>query len=166
MSKDKNISPAQMIDSFLRRIGLGVAVVAVMYGTGALEAVLPGDYADYADGARFALSALVILLVFPSFAKFMLARKRGVCKGADADSYMAQMFKEAAHHAFSATFIALIAVEFLVKALAPDLPTLFFIDLTLFISLSAFSIAFFKLTAADDEEEDDWEQEDKDAGDE
>jgi hypothetical protein len=156
MSKAKNISPAQMIDSFLRRVGLGVAIVGVMYGVSALEAVLPPAEADYADTAQLVLSILVVLLLFPAFVKFMLARKRGVCKSAEDNSYMAQMFKQAAHHAFSATFITLIILEVVAKALKPGLPMHFFIDIALFISLSFFAAMFFKLTGADDGD-DDWE---------
>ncbi|WP_417449374.1 hypothetical protein [Kordiimonas sp.] len=162
MSKDKNVSPAQMVDSFLRRVGLGVAVVALAYGTSALELVLPATMADYADMARFGLSILVIIVVFPPFVKFILARRRGVCKGADTDSYMAEMFKQAAHHAFTATFVTLIFIEGAIKVLEPQLPTVFFIDLALFISLSAFAVSFYRLTTADDTEQDEWE----DAGDE
>jgi hypothetical protein len=156
MTKAKNISPAQMIDSFLRRVGLGVAVVGVMYGLSALEAVLPPTEADYADTAQLMLSILVVLLVFPAFVKFMLARKRGVCKSAEDNSYMAQMFKQAAHHAFSVTFVTLILLQGLAKALKPTLPVHFFIDIALFISLSFFAAMFFKLTGVDDDEED-WE---------
>lgn len=156
MTKAKNISPAQMIDSFLRRVGLGVAAVGVTYGLSALEVVLPPKEASYVDTAQLVLSILVVLTIFPAFVKFMLARKRGVCKSAEDNSYMAQMFKEAAHHAFSATFITLIILEVVSKAIKPAMPVHFFIDIALFISLSFFAAMFFKLTGADDEE-DDWE---------
>ncbi len=159
MTKDKYISPAQMIDSFLRRVGIGIAIVGVTYGMSALEVVLPAPVSDYVGMAQLGLGILVVLLVFPAFVKFMLARRRGNCRGAEADSYMSEMFKEAAHHAFSATFITLIALEVAAKALKPDLPVHFFIDVALFVSLGFFAAVFFKLTGTEEGEdtgEDDW----------
>lgn len=165
MTNGKNMSPAQMVDSFLRRVALGVAIVGTAYGLSALEQLLPEREAGYADMVQFGLSILVIVLVLPAFAKFMLARKRGVCKSAEADSYMAEMFKHAAHHGFTAAFISLITLEMVAKKFTTGLEAGFFLDVALFATLSTFALSFHRLTR-DEDEEDDREGDVKDLGDE
>ncbi|WP_417464502.1 hypothetical protein [Kordiimonas sp.] len=159
MSNGKSVSPAQMIDSFLRRVVLGVFIVALKYAGSALEVVSSEDMAGYLDTAQLVASILAVVIVLPAFLKFFRARSLPECRRAESDSYISEMVKQSGLHAFSGTFIFLVALEVAVKKFAFDAPISFFLDIVLFVALTIFSISFYLLVRDDGTEDlDDWEQ--------
>jgi uncharacterized membrane protein len=160
-------SPAQMIDAFLRRTALCVGIVAILYAVQAYEQVAPEALAGYLDKLAMALSALVIILMLPSFLRFRGYRRSKACSRAEADSYIADRFKLAAHHAFTTTFISLVGLQLVIRQLEKrdiHLSSEFFIDASLAISLGAFALFFYRLVRDEDGEDDDaYDDEEQDA---
>lgn len=159
MSNKKNISAAQMVDSFLRRVVLGVFIVALKYAGSALEEVSNEPLARYLDIGQLVTSIIVVAIVLPAFVKFFRARSLPECRQAEADSYISEMVKQSALHAFSGTFVFLVALEVAVKKFALDAPVSFFLDIVLFAALTIFSASFYLLVRDDNEDDiDEWEQ--------
>ncbi|WP_417459997.1 hypothetical protein [Kordiimonas sp.] len=162
MSNKKNISAAQMVDSFLRRTAVCVTIVAFIYGVQAFEFIAPAAIADRIDSLTLVLSILVLVLMLPSFLRFTIFRRSENCRQAEADSYMADRFKLAAHHAFTATFVCLILLQAISRAFEAEiahLPVAFFLDMALAVSLGAFGVGFYLLVRENhDEDLDEWEQ--------
>ena len=159
MSNKKTISAAQMVDSFLRRVVLGVFIVALKYGASALEEVSNEPLAGYLDTGQLISSIIVVLIVLPAFIKFFRTRTLPECQRGETDSYIAEMVKQSALHAFSGTFVFLIALEVLVKKITFTAPVSFYLDIVLFAALTIFSISFYLLVRDDGEDDlDEWEQ--------
>lgn len=159
MSVEKNIPPAQMVDSFLRRVVVGVFIVALKYAASALEQVSNEPLAGYLDIGQLVSSIIVVVIVLPAFVSFFRARALPECRQAETDSYIAEMVKQSALYAFSGTFVFLIALEVLVKKITATPPVSFYLDIVLFVALTIFSVSFYLLVRDDGEDEpDEWEQ--------
>ncbi len=155
-------SPAQIVDRLLQRTAIGVSLLTISYSMAAAMYVISDqEIVGLMDRLQFIPSILVLLIVFPAFVKFARLRYRQKNECSEADGYLVEMFKRASAMAFGLTFVFLIILEPVTGKYLTELPTPFFINVTLAFSLGVLSIAFFRSVRgdSDDQSDDDFDTE-------
>ena len=155
-------SPAQIVERLLKRTGIGLFLLAIAYTmSAAMYLISNQDIVKVMGRLQFIPSVLVLLVVFPAFVKFARLRYRQKNECSEADGYLVEMFKRASAMAFSLTFVFLIILEPVTGKYLTELPTPFFINVTLAFSLGVLSIAFFRSVRgdSDDQSDDDFDTE-------
>jgi hypothetical protein len=145
-------SMAQFADRFLLRTAIGVLLVAIAYAAGAAMYLVGDEIADYLDKLQLLLAVAAVVIILPGFIKYARLRAAGQCRAGEPEGFVAEVFNKACVKAFSLTFVFLIILEPLSKKYLTELPTNFFINLTLCLSLGVFSLTFFFLNREDDDD--------------
>jgi len=162
MAKKKQESFAQFIDQFLQRTTIGVFLVALAYGTAAAKHFAGADMVDYLKGAKMVLGLLAVVIIVPSCIKLASWRTKNRADCAGSDGFIAGIYTKSAERAFSAAFVTMVVLEVLSRKALSHLPTAFFIQFALMVSLLALSLSFYFMsrdTGGDfDDEFDDEEQ--------
>ena len=153
--KTRQVLPAQIIDSSMQRIALGVFLMALAYTMSAAMFVASPGVAELLDKLQLGLGILVLLIVFPAFLRIVKLRRRSGSDCEESDSYIVAMFRKASAKAFSLTFVFLVVMQIVTEKLQTDLPASFFVNLILAFTLAVFSIGFFMLVRSDSDETDD-----------
>ena len=96
-----------------------------------------------------------MVVVLPGFVRMTRIRLRGDCNSSDADSYIGDVFRKACVMAFSATFVLLTLTGPLSNRMPAELPTDFYTQTVLAVSLGVFSGTFFVVLWRDRDEVDD-----------
>lgn len=151
---DKN--PAQIIESSLKKITIGLLLLSISYGLSILMYMSSNDLASYMEVTKKIIGILVILIVAPAFYKLMKLKSSSKGKCNEHDNYMSDAFRHSSALAFSATFVTLVAIEVVGGKLLSDIPLSTIINGIEFIALSSFTASFYlKLNSDsfDDEDE-------------
>jgi hypothetical protein len=154
MSKQSQLSSAEFIDHFLRRSALGVLLLALAYGAAALALLVGPTLSVWLGYVQLGLSLAILVVVFPSFWRYLRWRGRRMSGCAESDSYLAAQFQRASARAFSASFIGLVVLEVVVRKAYPALPAGLALNAILCLSLGVMSLAFFFFDRQHDSEED------------
>lgn len=154
MSSNESPSMPQIADSLLSRTALGVLLLGAANAGSALGYLLGEDVATLADRARMVLAVAMVALVLPVLLRFLRARRSGLCDLSESDSYLSQVFARASVFAFTVTFLLTVALEATAGTFFAGMPTEFFLNVILAVSLWVLGGAFFFLTRGDDADED------------
>ncbi|NVJ97814.1 MAG: hypothetical protein HWE25_06655 [Alphaproteobacteria bacterium] len=155
----KDASPAQVADQFVQRTIIGMMLLSISYGGKAAMSIVPTGVVKVIAPVSVLLSVAIVLVVAPGFIRYFALRKAGGGNCPEADSYITQMYREAAVWAFSFTFILLMALGFGTELGLHTWPTAFVLNGTIALSLAALAFSFYRLTRDTDEEDDDFDQE-------
>lgn len=156
MFGSKSETAPQFVDRFLQRTAIGVLMMSLAYLIGAALYLVQDPWQKPLDVGQFLLSIGAVVVVLPVFLGYVRLRASGECSRAETDGFVADVFNRACVMAFSLTFVILIALEPLTRRFFEHLPTPFFINLILGLSLGVFSVTFFRLSH-DDEDDDDFD---------
>ncbi len=143
MSRDDSMSLAQAADNLLSRTALGVLLLAVANAGSALAFFVGDDASLLLDRARLALAVVMVAIVLPPVLRFARLRRQCVAQLSECDSYLSQVFSQASVFAFSVTFVLTVALEATADKFFADLPTAFFLNVILAVSLFVLGGAFF-----------------------
>lgn len=141
----------QFVDRFLSRTAMGVATMATTYALGAALFFLDGELATWVDRLQGALAILAVIIVLPTFLRFVVMRRKGQCREVESGGFISEVFQKACARGFTATFVAMMLMEPLSKKITMTLPPSFYLSVALAISLGVFGVSFFSLTRVDDE---------------
>ncbi len=148
-------TPAQVVDTFMQRSAIGLLLIALKFAVTAGAHFLPEVAEDVVDITALLLSIAAVFVILPSCGRYLAGRKADRTCFANVESYLAEMFREAAMRAFSATFVLLIGLHIVTDLASPDLPTVFFLDLIIAVMTGAAAISYFILVRGDQDDADD-----------
>lgn len=153
----RDASPAQVADHFIQRMIIGLVVLALMYAGKAAIELVSGNIGDILTMAMPVGSLLIVLLIIPPLWRYMQLRRANKGRCPEADSYIAQMYKEAAVRAFGFTFIALMVMGYGAELDFYTWSTAFVLNAIIALSLGVLAFNFFRFTRDSDDEEDDFD---------
>jgi len=159
MNSIKKESPAIIIDRFFQRLAIGMFILGLMYAISAANYVVEGDLKQTLSLIKRGLSFAVIIIVLPQLWKLMRLSGSDRAKCFQPDSYIVEMYKHASTMAFALTFVALIILNELSQGYFTAMPTAFFFDTALWLTVDIFALTFFISTLASDGDEMDMEDE-------
>lgn len=148
-------STAQMIDTFLQRTALGLVLIATKFAVTALAPFFTAVNEGLVDIITVLLSISAVLVVFPSFSRYLDRRRKDKAGCKHMESYLATMFREAAIRAFTATFVLIVGLQMFVDLASSDLPVPFYLDLIMAVMAGSAAISFFLLVRDDEDNADD-----------
>ncbi|MEE8295146.1 MAG: hypothetical protein V3R64_05500 [Sphingomonadales bacterium] len=150
MTNKKKLSFAEQIDKMMQRIALGTFLVAVAYAIVTAKFIVTEETGDVLNIIAKVLGVLIIVLILPTFIKFVNMRRKNREGCREPEGFVIEMFNKATGKAFQFTFLFLIFFELVSKFYLTHLPGEFFIKVIVSVTLGIFSITFFFLNRAGD----------------
>jgi len=151
----KPVNPAQVVDQFMQRLAVGVGLLSLKHAGNAAQYLVSDTVRHWIGWGNTALSVLIVLILFPAFLRYVRLRRSGTEVCIKSDGYLSHMFKEATTHAFSATFITLIALVLITQKILQDMPAAFFLNIAVAVCIGSLAVSYFFLTRDTDDEDDD-----------
>jgi uncharacterized membrane protein len=145
MVEKSKMSVAEQIDRAHQRIALGVLLVAGAYFISVVKFFVTPQVSGILDIASKVLGVATIVLVLPSFLKFVSMRRRNREACREPEGFVIEMFNKATSTAFKATFVFLVFLEIVSTNFTADMPGEFFVKLIMTVTLAVFSVTFFIL---------------------
>lgn len=145
-------TPAQIVDTFMQRSAIGLLLIALKFAITAGAHFLPEAAEDVIDITALLLSIAAVFVILPSFGRYLAGRKADRVCFANVESYLAEMFKEAAMRGFSATFVLLIGLHIVTDLVSLDLPIVFYLDLIIAVMTGAAALSYFMLVRSDEDD--------------
>ena len=158
MADSNRMSMAEANDRKMQAVALIVFLVGLKYAISATAHLVDDVWKSYLDTAELVmmLPALIFVLGF-LFWKFARLTRQQRKELLSPEGYVFESFQKACVRSWAATFIFLNFWEVFAKKLLLGLPTEFFIQVTIFFTLTVFSGVFFflnRLGGVDELEED------------
>ena len=153
MSSKQTISAAEVIDRLRWLMFLAMLLMSAVYALETIMFLVDAQTASYLDMVALGISVSLIVIVL-----YIIYQKRAKLSRDDkhlstsSDSYTMQILRRACVHSWAATFILQIILTRLTDDGATILPTEFYLKLTMFCMLAVFSISYFVLIRADEDE--------------
>lgn len=145
MSSSQMVSAADVADRHRQYFALALLGVGLIYLAKAVAHLVSGGVAEFLDHASTVLALLVIGSLVPAMiTKLRLPADQKMIYFSE-DGYVAQLLRRAFSVSWVTTLISLISLEFIARGILADLPSVFFIQVGLFILLSVMSVTFLLL---------------------
>jgi len=145
MSPSQMVSAADVADRHRQYFALALLGVGLIYLAKAVAHLVSGGVAEFLDHASTVLALLVIGSLVPAMiTKLRLPADQKMIYFSE-DGYVAQLLRRAFSVSWVTTLISLISLEFIARGILADLPSVFFIQVGLFILLSVMSVTFLLL---------------------
>lgn len=139
------VSAADVADRHRQYFALALLGVGLIYLAKAVAHLVSGGVAEFLDHASTVLALLVIGSLVPAMiTKLRLPADQKMIYFSE-DGYVAQLLRRAFSVSWVTTLISLISLEFIARGILADLPSVFFIQVGLFILLSVMSVTFLLL---------------------
>ena len=155
MPEKKPINPAQVVDQFMQRTVIGVALLATKHAGNAVQYLVSDRVSHWIGWGNNAISLMIVLLLFPAFFRYFRLRRTNPSVCIKSDGFLSQMFKEAAARAFAITFVTLLVMVLVTQKALQDLPAAFFLNIAVAVCIGSLAAAYFFLTRDTDDEDDD-----------
>ena len=153
MSQHESIPQFQ--DRFLQRTAVGVLCLAGGYAASAGQFLVGEGPAQVLDVLDLAFALAAVAMVLPPFVKLLRLRRSDEWACANTEGFVGEVFRTACVRTFTLMFVLLVLAEPLSDRFLLQLPTNFFINVILAVTLAMFSLSFLLLNRDDDEDEED-----------